>query len=100
MIMYIASNLSSQHYSKGFRYFTFCRFFFFLIEYTVLLQTGADDNMGTQDEVSIVVYGTKRTSEPISLGSGQEDGYFQPGKTDEIQVRLLEMYFDEKSISV
>ena len=92
--------MTSQHYSKGLDILYFVVFIVFLIEYTVLLQTGPDDNMGTQDEVSIVVYGTKRTSEPISLGSGQEDDYFQPGKTDEIQVRLLEMYFDEKSILV
>ena len=41
--------------------------------------------MGTNNEVSMVIYGEKGVSDPIVLGSRESDGYFKSGQEDEIK---------------
>ena len=58
--------------------------FHFHTEWSVFVTTGAEDNMATENTVTLVVYGEKRT-EAIELGSGTED-FFQKTQEDQFQV--------------
>ena len=55
-------------------------------EWSLEVTTGPEDNMCTENTVSMVVYGEKRMSEVIELGAGGE--YFQKGNIDKFQVYL------------
>lgn len=55
-------------------------------DWKVYVTTAADEDSGTDSNVSITVYGDADNSGPIQLGS-QSVGYFYSGKTDEFDVR-------------
>ena len=44
--------------------------------------------MATPCTVSMVAYGVKGVSQPVSLGTGRDDDRFHAGATDEIKVNL------------
>ena len=44
--------------------------------------------MTTPSTVSLVAYGDKGVSEPVTLGRGRHDNRFQVGATDEVKVKL------------
>ena len=51
----------------------------------VYVTTSGAPNSGTNDHVTLTVYGDAGNSGPLSLGE-PDKGHFQPGQTDEFQV--------------
>ena len=51
----------------------------------VYVTTSGAPNSGTNDHVTLTVYGAAGNSGPLSLGD-PDKGHFQPGQTDEFQV--------------
>ena len=63
------------------------RFYNFVSEgnVKVYVTTSSAPNSGTNDHVTLTVYGDAGNSGPLSLGE-QDKGHFQPGQTDEFKV--------------
>lgn len=49
---------------------------------------------GTTAQISITVYGHKKKSDPIPLGSNTDGEYFQPGSIDEFDVGCFWVFYD------
>ena len=57
-------------------------------DWLVWITTGPEDPMSTPCTVTMVAYGNKGVSEPVTLGNGRHDNHFQAKVTDEIKVNL------------
>uniref|UniRef100_H2XXL5 PLAT domain-containing protein n=1 Tax=Ciona intestinalis TaxID=7719 RepID=H2XXL5_CIOIN len=62
-------------------------------DFRIYVTTG---NNGTNETISLTVYGENEVSEPIVLGKGTEGGVFQCGQTDEFQANLLKIRIIKK----
>ena len=57
-----------------------------IAEWNCWLTTGPDANMATENDVTLVVYGDKKVSEPVLLGNGRIDDFFKESQEDQFQV--------------